>query len=171
MQVINDVLSMSTWSVPPFRDIDGDATRKKMRRIPGMHLLTSDTANPDQAVADVTSYLPAPEQPCLVKMSEMELAEMIEAHIDYVDGNGRSVHLPIQFVRHYMRRDDGVLPTMVAIAQSPIILADGGVLAMEAGIDRDRGIVFDISKELIGCLPKRGDMHTGGGRRSNAFPV
>jgi hypothetical protein len=81
VQVINDVLSMSSWSVPPFRDIDGDATRKKMRRIPGMHLLTSDTANPDEAVADETSYLPAPEQPCLVKMSEMELAEMIEAHI------------------------------------------------------------------------------------------
>ena len=79
MQVINDVLSMSAWPVPPFRDIDGDATRMKMRRVPGMHLMTSDTANPpDGAAADETSYLPAPEQPCLVKMTEMELAEMIE---------------------------------------------------------------------------------------------
>ena len=166
MQVINDVLSMSAWPVPPFRDIDGDATRMKMRRVPGMHLMTSDTANPpDGAAADETSYLPAPEQPCLAKMTEMELAETIEAHIDYVDEGGRSVHLPTQFVRHYMRRDDGVLPLLVAIAQSPIILADGGVLAMEDGVDRNRGIIFAIPKELMRCLPERESSHSDGGRR------
>ena len=53
-------------------------------------------------------------------MNEMEVAEMIEEHIDYYtedeDGDRRSVHLPMQFVRHFMRRHDGVLPTVVAIA-------------------------------------------------------
>ena len=47
--------------------------------------------------------LPAPEQWVLSTMSEMEVAEMIEQHIDYVDEDGRSVHLPMQFVKHYMR--------------------------------------------------------------------
>ena len=54
--------------------------------------------------------LPAPEQWVLSQMSEMEVAEMIEQHIDYIDQDGKSVHLPMQFVRHYMRRDDSALP-------------------------------------------------------------
>ena len=37
---------------------------------------------------------------------------MIEQHIDYVDEDGRSVHLPTPFVRHYMRRSDDALPTV-----------------------------------------------------------
>ena len=73
--------------------------------------------------------LPVPEQWALVKMNEYEVAEEIEKFIDYVDENGRSVHLPMEFVRHFMKRDDGVLPTVVAIATMPIILADGGILA------------------------------------------
>src|SRR6516165_3090611 len=57
--------------------------------------------------------LPAPKQLLLVKMSEEEVAEMIERHIEYyvetADGY-RSVHLPSKFVRHYIKRDDGALP-------------------------------------------------------------
>jgi hypothetical protein len=70
-----------------------------------------------------TSFLPAPEQLCLVKMTEAEVAEMIEAHIEFVDKDGRPVHLPTAFVKHYMKRDDGALPIMVAISQLPIVLA------------------------------------------------
>jgi hypothetical protein len=104
-----------------------------------------------------TSYLPAPEQLCLTKMTEIEVAEMIEEHFDYVDpATGRSVHLPMQFVRHYMNRDDGVLPVVVAIAQMPIVLANGSVLA-KRGLDRDRGIIFRIPEELMQHMPKRKD--------------
>ena len=65
--------------------------------------------------------LAKPEQWVLHRMNEMELAEMIEQHIDYYveyeNGIRRSVHLPMQFVRHYLqRRNDDVLPTVVAIA-------------------------------------------------------
>ena len=84
----------------------------------------------------------------------MELAEEIEKLIDFVDEDGRSVHLPMEFVRHYMRRDDGVLPTVVAIATLPIILADGGVLAYEDDIDVERGIDFMIPKEVMALMPK-----------------
>ena len=100
--------------------------------------------------------LPPPEQWVLSKMSEMEVAEMIEEHIDYYtvdkDGNCRSVHLPTPFVRHYMRRHDGVLPTVVAIATAPIVLADGNLLAPD-GLDRDRGIQFVIPDELRAVIP------------------
>ena len=104
--------------------------------------------------------LPPPEQWVLSKMSEMEVAEMIEEHIDYYtedeDGNRRSVHLPTPFVRHFMRRSDGALPTVVAIATAPIVLADGVLLAPD-GLDRDRGIQFLIQDELRAVIPKRKD--------------
>jgi len=104
--------------------------------------------------------LPPPEQWVLSKMNEMELAEMIEAHIDYYtvdeDGTDRSVHLPTPFVRHFMRRHDGVLPTVVAIATAPIVLADGGLLAPD-GLDRDRGIQFIIQDELRTVIPQGQD--------------
>jgi hypothetical protein len=94
-------------------------------------------------------------------MSEMEVAEMIERHIDFykVDeeiGIIRSVHLPTQFVRHFMRRDDGALPTVVAIATAPIVLADGVLLAPH-GLDDERGIQFIIQDELRAIVPRRQD--------------
>lgn len=100
--------------------------------------------------------LPPPEQWVLSRMNEMEVAEMIEEHIDYVDKTGRSVHLPMPFVRHYMQRHDNVLPTVVAIATLPLVLADGALLA-PASIDRDRGIIFKIPDELRAVIPKPKD--------------
>ena len=72
---------------------------------------------------------------------------MIERHIDFVDKDGRSVHLPTKFVRHFMRRDDGGLPTIVAVSTLPLVLADGNVLA-EDKFDRSRGIDFRIQPEV-----------------------
>jgi hypothetical protein len=94
-------------------------------------------------------------------MSEMEVAEMVERHIDFYKedeetGRIRSVHLPTQFVRHFMRRDDGALPTVVAIATAPIVLADGVLLAPD-GLDRERGIQFIIPDELRAIVPQRQD--------------
>ncbi len=68
-----------------------------------------------------------------------------------------SQELPTQFVRHYLRRDDGVLHTVVAIATLPIILPDGGVLALEDDIDPERGIEFRIPKEVLALLPRKED--------------
>lgn len=101
--------------------------------------------------------LPPPEQWVIVKMNEMELAEEIEKYIDYVDEDGRSVHFPMQFARHYMKRDDGALPTIVAVSTLPIILADGGVLAMHDDFDDERGIAFKIPKEVMAVLPRRAE--------------
>jgi hypothetical protein len=98
--------------------------------------------------------LPTPEQWVIRKMTEIETAEMIERRIDFVDKDARSVHLPMQFVRHFMNRDDGVLPTVVAVSTMPIVLADGGLLAPE-GLDRLRGIMFKIQPEVRKAMPTR----------------
>ena len=103
--------------------------------------------------------MPAPEQWLLTKNDEMEAAELIEQHIDYVDQKRRSVHLPPPFVRHCMRRHDGdgALPTAVAIATLPAVFGDGAVLGQECGLDRERGIVFHIQPEVMGLVPRRVD--------------
>src|SRR5262245_19578393 len=90
--------------------------------------------------------LPAPEQWVLHRMNEMEVAEMIEEYIDFVDGKGKSVRLPSIFVRHFRQRFDDVCPTVVSIATLPIVLADGVLLAPD-GLDPDRGIAFNRSEE------------------------
>jgi hypothetical protein len=99
--------------------------------------------------------LPTPEQWVIKKMTEIEVAEMIERHVDFVDKSGRSVHLPMQFVRHFMKRDDGVLPTIVAVSTMPIVLADGHVIGAEEGFDRLRGIDFRTQPEVSAVIPRR----------------
>jgi hypothetical protein len=101
--------------------------------------------------------LPPPEQWAIAPMDEIELAEEIEKFIEYQDYDGRPVHLPTQFVRHYMRRDDGILHTIVAIATLPMILADRGVLALDSDIDPERGIEFRIPKKVLTLLPHKED--------------
>jgi hypothetical protein len=96
--------------------------------------------------------LPPPKQWALKKMTEYEVAEMLEKYIDFVDKGGRSVHCPTPFVRHYMNRDDGALPTVVAISTLPVVLADGNLLT-PPGLDRLRGIVFRIEPELRKLMP------------------
>ncbi len=101
------------------------------------------------------SRLPPPEQWVLHQLDERECAELIERYIDFVDEDGRSVHLPMEFVRHFRQRHDS-LPTVVAISTLPIVLADGVVL-MPDGLDRQRGIIFKIPKELRAAIPQRED--------------
>jgi hypothetical protein len=93
-------------------------------------------------------------------MDELECAELIEQYIDFYvqseDGFRRSVHLEKEFVKHYLQRHDGALPTVVAIATAPLVLADGALLAPD-GLDHNRGIVFNIPKELRAIVPERKD--------------
>ena len=74
------------------------------------------------------------------------------------------------FVRHYMRRDDNALPTVVAIATLPIVLADGGLLAPD-GLDRGRGIIFEIQKEVRAIIPDPQGLHQRGGAAGDAIPL
>lgn len=101
--------------------------------------------------------LPPPEQWVISELNEMEVAELIEEYIDYVDEEERSVHLPMPFVRHYVQRYDSPLPTVVAIATQPIVLADGGIVAADGGIDPLRGIALRVPKEVMAIVPRRED--------------
>jgi hypothetical protein len=153
MQLLNDVLGTSRDAEPPARDIDGVAVQVRVRRLPNMHALTSAGVNDGEAEE---TRLPAPDQPLLTRLSEPQLAEQIERHIEYVDAEGRPVHLASEFVRHYRIRTDNALPVMTAISTLPIVLADRTVLAGR-GLDRERGIVFRVPRELMALLPRPED--------------
>jgi hypothetical protein len=113
--------------------------------------------------------LPAPEQWVLKKMTEMEVAEMIEQYIDYVDPRtGESVHLRPAFVRHFMNRSDNKLPLHVAVTTAPLVLADGSLLAPD-GLDRSRGIHFEIQAEVRAAIPRREDCSSEAVREAMRF--
>jgi hypothetical protein len=101
-------------------------------------------------------------------MTEPEVAGMIERHVDFVSDGGRSVHLQTNFVRHYMRRDDGALPTIVAVSTLPLVLADGNVLG-EDRFDRLRGIDFRIQPEVAATVPNPGSVNDDDIERAMCF--
>jgi hypothetical protein len=152
MSAIESVVVASTDTMPPARDIDGALTRARKVPILDLHAFTSAGANAEPAASPAN--LPPPEKWVLLTMGDVQVTEMIEAHIEFidvVDEDYRSVHLPAHFVRHFMRREDS-LPIVVAIAQLPIVLADGNLLTGN-GLDRERGIFFTIPKELTAIVP------------------
>ena len=84
MQMLDEVLGSSPAKRPPTRDIDDDITRARKLRVPNTHAFTK-TPMPTRGGVTQMTKLPAPEQWVLSKMNEMEVAEMIERYIDYVD--------------------------------------------------------------------------------------
>jgi hypothetical protein len=152
MNACSEILSKSTACIPPARNIELEAMLARRVKFTNLHAFSSTNQGESTAMA-----LPAPELWALRTMDNMEVAEMIERHIDFIDPeNGRSVHLAMPFVCHFMKREDD-LPTIVTVATQPIVLADGVILAMHDGLDRERGIVFKIHKKLIDMLPARAD--------------
>jgi hypothetical protein len=101
-------------------------------------------------------------------MTEDEVSEMIERHIEFVDKDGRPVRLPSVFVRRFMKRKDN-LPIVTAIATLPIVLADGGLLAQSRGLNRERGIIFHIPQKLIDMMPVRENISEDDVRKAMDF--
>jgi hypothetical protein len=143
MAVYNGVLSKSKDRIPPTRNIDGDLDCVTRIKITGTHAFSTADENGE-----------APPQWVISVLSEAAAAELLERHIDFVGAEDRSVHLGTPFVRHYMKREDDALPPLVAIATLPIVLADGHMLAPD-GLDRTRGIAFNVDPALMNILPER----------------
>jgi hypothetical protein len=152
MSILNEALGSVTDPEPPMRDREGFVTQVTVRSVPNTHALSSTETNKTGAAE---TRLPPPEMPLLTRLSEPQLAEMIERHIDFVD-DGRSVHLHEAFVKHFHRRDDGALPTVSAIATTPMVMPNGEIL-FGRGLDRKRGIVFRVPTEMQAQLPDPAD--------------
>jgi hypothetical protein len=150
MNVLNDVLGKANCPEPPMRDVDGIPVVVRVRRMPKLHAFTALGANQEE---NEETRLPSPEQPLLTRLTEPQLAELIEGYIDYIDEAGRSVHLHNTFVHHFHTRpDDVALPLASAVVTLPLVLGDGTLLK-KPGLDRERGVVFRIPVELSAILP------------------
>jgi hypothetical protein len=159
MTIINEVLGHCPQKEPPTRGANHQCNQLRSFSVPTLSQLSKDAANGSAQKSSV----PAPEQLLLVDMTEEEVAEMIERHIEYhVDAPDgyRSVHLHPKFVRHYLNRDDGALPTATTVAQLPIVLHDGSMLA-GPGLHRPSGVIFRVPNELTTLLPKIDDCTPG----------
>jgi hypothetical protein len=144
IDILNRVLGTSIAPEPPMRDTDWHLTAVHVRATPGLHTLTSATSNAEGA----DPPLPAPVQPLLARLTDMEAAEEIGRHIAYEDPSGDLVSLPSRFVRHYMRRHgDKALPIVKAVAVLPLVRPDGSLLAAN-GLHRETGFVFRIPQAL-----------------------
>jgi hypothetical protein len=136
---------------PPMRDFEGYVAEVRLRQPARLHSLTAAGSN----ASEDESRLPPPDLPLITRLDEIELAELIERHIDYVDQDGRSVHLPMPFVRHYLRRFDygeGGLPRVMAVLTLPLVLFDGTLLSGR-GLNHEYETVFRIPVELERLLP------------------
>jgi hypothetical protein len=147
MGALNEVLGASKESIPPGRNIEGDLVRTRLVRIPEMHVFAS--ANEDSDTGGQ-----APPQMVIKVLNEANASEMIERHIDFVDAKARSVQLHSTFVSHYMNRDDGALPVIAAVATLPMVSADGHLIYTE-GLDRKRGIAFNVDPTIMKIIPNR----------------
>jgi hypothetical protein len=166
MTTINEVLGKCRHNEPPTRGANHRCNQLRSFSVPTLSHLSKEVAN---GLAQKSS-VPAPEQLLLVDMTEEQIAEMIERHIEYyVDTpNGyRSVHLNPKFVRHYLDRDDGALPTATIVAQLPIVLQNGLMLA-GPGLHRPSGVISRVPNELMALLPRVEDCPPG--RVASAMP-
>jgi hypothetical protein len=149
MTLINEVLANSRAPEPPMRDFDGYVTEVRSRPFQGLHVLTAFSSNyegVDEAPA------PPPEHPLLYRLSETEVSELIERHIEFADKQGRSVHLPDPFVKHYLRRSDEALPIVTGVCTLPLVLPGGEILT-GPGLIRRFNTVFRIPGTLTALLP------------------
>ena len=171
MAILNEVLSKSPWSEPPARNLEAVVTQIWIRQAPGFHELTTAGSNEEESEE---SRLPAPEQPLLTPLTEADLAELIEQHIDYVVERAdavRSVHLAGPFVKHYLvRKFDKSLPVIRAVTTLPMVLKTGELIAGR-GLNRERGLVFRIPDELLRLLPSPEQCTSGKVTEAMAFLV
>jgi hypothetical protein len=146
---INDVLASSRVAEPPMRDLEGYLVAVHSRRVPGLHELMQSGANAEEAKQ---LCLPPPEHLLLTRLGEIETAELIERHIEYVDEKGRAVHLPEAFVKHCVQRTDGALPLVTGVCTLPLVLPSGEAL-VGPGLVRHFNTVFRMPAELRTLLP------------------
>jgi hypothetical protein len=147
MDAINQVLGTAKDRIPPARNMEGKLACVRKIKVKGMHAFTD--ANDDGEDDGETA-----PQWIIHEMSGEEIGELIERHIDFVDLEGRSIHLAGPFVGHYEKRSDDVLPTLAAISALPIVSANGDIIYAD-GLDRKRGIIFNVHPSIMKLIPTR----------------
>jgi hypothetical protein len=142
MAAYDAILGASLAEIPPTRHIEDELNCVRRTVVPGTHAFGSDDKDDT----------PAPQWN-ICKLDNCETANLLEKHIDFIDFRERySVRCPGDYVNHYRQWHGSTLPKLVAISPLPLVLGNGEILCPR-GLDRLRGIAFNIDDEIRECLP------------------
>jgi hypothetical protein len=155
MLQIDEALARSEETFPPMRDMNGAPITITERTPLGLHELTSDGANDDEAV-DLRR--PAAAAPTLTLHDFRSLALEIEryARFDRVMKRGKScpVALPAEFIKTYMGYRTSRLPRVGALLTLPLVLPDGRLI-FRTGLHRELNLAMQTDERLAKRLASR----------------
>jgi len=157
MRVLDNGLNVDEPE-PPMRSPKGWPVEVRVSEPAGMHELTALGAN---GAEEETGRLPPPQLYTLAAHNQYTLALTIERYVAFFKRvktkSGATVEvprrLPASFVTHYLHYEGSILPRVSTLATMPIVLPNGGLLAMN-GLDRARRTVFRIDPEIIELMPE-----------------
>ncbi len=152
MEQWDDILANA--AAPPMRDVEGWPVMVELREIAGLHELTASGSNDAE---DEKTRLPSPKTYLLTKHNrfslEIELSDHITFYEETKDGD-RAVGAPFRLLTHWLEYKRSTLPIVRAVVTMPLVLASGEMLAGE-GLDRGRGVYFQIDPSLAKYIPER----------------
>ena len=164
MELLDKAL-LTAEAIPPMRSISGWPIEIELREPAGLHELTAEGANDDEAEQ---SRLPAPKSRMLTRHNRCTLALLIERYVrfhtevaikDKKTGKrtGETFkaykRLPGEFLPFYCDYKQSKLPKVSGLMTMPIVLPDGKLLASN-GLDRKLQTVFCIDPGIADLLPK-----------------
>ncbi len=138
---------------PPMRDANNWPVYVNRTEIPGMHILTSMTANGGE-----DSTLPQPKNFLLNRHDKFSLELELGDHVTFYTEDEmlerREVAPSARFVEHFLHYERSHAPRVYTILTMPVVLADRTILSRN-GLDRDRHLVLRIDDAMAKYIPTR----------------
>lgn len=155
MRKWDGILSGVKTVEPPMRGANNWPVHISHTDIPGMHILTSLTANggADSKLAPPKNYLLKNHD---VFSLEIELSDYVTFYTVDALKKVREVAPSGRFITHYLNYDRSSVPKVYAVMTMPIVLPDRTILSTN-GLDKERHLVLKINPEMLKYLPARAD--------------
>jgi hypothetical protein len=155
----------------PLRGIDGAFVGIKNRSNERLHLLTSATANPEEADGEV-QRVAAPEACMIERLDEHGVQDMLSRRVNFYtidQGVEREVVLPAPFCKTLQRLDCSAVPTLRGVQTMPLVI--GGEIVAPVGYNLALELAFIIDPTLRNILPKREDCTLAAAKKEYQFLV
>src|ERR1700730_11081339 len=151
---LDQILAADAREEPPMRDGSGNLVEVRFREPWAMHLLTSDSANAENA-GEEEEAMKAPAEPGLDRLSPVRVEMLVERYVRWSVTKKYKQYfgaLPRPFVDGLMQFSPSSIPIVRAINTAPLVSMSGDVIA-GAGLDRKTGLFHCIDPLLQACVP------------------
>jgi hypothetical protein len=154
VMLLDQIFAADAREAPPMRDGSGNLVEVRFREPWAMHLLTSDSANAENA-GDENEAMNAPAEPGFERLSPVRVEMLVERYVRWSVAK-RNKHyfgaLPRPFLDGLMQFSPSSIPIVRAINTAPLVSMSGDVIA-GAGLDRKTGLFHYIDPLLQACVP------------------